>query len=133
MDPLREENLRMLEIALAPAPVAGRKINQRGGRLFVTSANRWQHVNGVARAAHQGGLDEVVTQDMAAKGRPPRQNRQAAMSSERPGTDDCIVAPVIAVAAHGDRNTRSNDRAVMRAANCCRRANSVLRLTMRGR
>src|SRR5579885_1367913 len=101
MDPLREENLRMLEIALAPAPVAGRKINQRGGRLFVTSANRWQHVNGVARAADQGGLDEAVTQEMSTKGRPGRQNREAAMSSEGPGADDCIVASVVAVAAHG--------------------------------
>src|SRR5580658_4775608 len=91
---------RVLEIALAPSPVAGGEIDERGRALFVRAAEVGQHVDGKARAPHQRGLDEVVAEYMAPERRLARQVRQTAMIGERARADDRVVAPVIAVVSH---------------------------------
>ena len=58
----------------------------------------------------QGGLNEVMAQDVAAEGRLPAQIRQAAMSRESSRADDRIVTPVVAVAPHPDRQTCGDHR-----------------------
>ena len=97
---MARQHARVLQIALAPAPVARRQVDQRGRALLERAAQRRQHVDRLAGAAHQRRLDEIVAEDVAAEGRPARQVRQAAMVGEGAGADDRVVAPVIAVAPH---------------------------------
>ena len=63
------DDARVLEIALAPSPVAGRKIDERGRALFVGAAEVGQHVDRVAGAKHEPGLDEIVAEDVSAERR----------------------------------------------------------------
>ncbi len=72
----------MLQIALAPAPVARRQIDQRGRAFLVGAAERRQHIDRIAGAPDQRRLDEIVAEDMAAERRPAAQIRQAAMRGE---------------------------------------------------
>ena len=131
--PLARQHARVLQIALAPAPVARRQIDQRRRAFLVRAAERRQHVDRPAGAAHQRRLDEVVAEDVAAERRLARQVGHAAMVGEGAGADDRVVAPIVAVAPHPRREAGGEHRAGMRAANCCRRAKKVLRLTMSGR
>ena len=108
---LGADDPRVLQIALAPAPVAGREVDQRGRALLVGALEVGQHVDRPAGAPHQRRLDEIVAEDMAAEGRLALQVRQAAMGGEGLGADDRVVAPVIAVAAHPDGKARGDDRA----------------------
>ena len=97
---LGADDARVLQIALAPAAVARREIDQRGRALLVGAAERRQHVDRIAGAADQRRLDEIVAEDVAAERRLAGQVRQAAMVGEGARADDRVVAPVIAVAAH---------------------------------
>ena len=108
---LGADDPRVLEIALAPSPVASREIDERGRALFVRAAEVGQHVNGKARAPHQARLDEIVAEDVAAERRLARQVRQSAMVGERARTDDRVVAPVVAVPPHPRAQTRADHRA----------------------
>ena len=109
--PLGADDPRMLEIALAPSPVASREIDQRGRALFVGAAEVGQHVNSKARAPHQRRLDEIVAEDVAAERRLARQVRQSAMVGERARADDRVVAPVVAVPPHPRAQARAEHRA----------------------
>src|SRR5919202_709657 len=89
----------MLQVSLAPAPVAHRDVRERR-RSFLVAARKFRHhVYGPAAAPDQSGLDEVVTQDVAAERRAPAQVRQTGLLGERPRADDGIVAPVVAFGA----------------------------------
>ena len=101
----------VLQIALAPAPVARGQIDQRRRALLERAAERGQHVDGVAGPAHQRRFDEVVAEDMAAERRTSRQIRQAAMVGEGARADDRVVAPVIAVAPAPGGEAGRDDRA----------------------
>ncbi len=109
--PLAADDARVLEIALAPSPVARGEIDQRGRALLVGAAEGRQHVDRVSRAPDQRRLDEVVAEDVAAERRPAREIRQAAMIGEGAGADDGVVAPVVAVAPHPGGQSRGDDRA----------------------
>ena len=102
----------MLEIALTPAPVARRNIDERGRTLFVAAAKVWQHIDGITGAPDQCRLDKIMAEDMAAERRTPAQNRQAAMRGERLGANDRVMAPVIAVAPRGDRDAGGDHRPI---------------------
>src|SRR6202034_3968821 len=90
----------MLEIALAPSPVAGRKIDERRRALLVGAAKVRQHVDGVPGAKHESRLDEIVAENVAAERRSARQVRQSAMVGESARADDRVMAPVVAVMSH---------------------------------
>ena len=87
----------MLQIALAPAAVAARELDQVGRQLLIAALDFGQHPHRVAGAAHQGGFDEVVAEDLAAHRRTPGQAGQPAMRGEGRQANDRIVAPVVAV------------------------------------
>ena len=65
----RADDADVLQVALAPAPVARREIDERGRALLVAAGERRQHVDGPAGAPDQRRLDEIVAQDVAAEGR----------------------------------------------------------------
>src|ERR1019366_8320048 len=68
MQAFREQHPRMLEIALTPAPVARRKIDERGRTFLEASAKAWQRVARVTGPPDQGGLDKIMAEDMTAQG-----------------------------------------------------------------
>src|SRR5205807_1673901 len=82
------------------APVARGEIDERGRTLLIGAAERRQHVDGIAGAAQERRLDEIMTEDMAAERRTAAQVRQAAMSGEGARPDDRVVAPIVTVASH---------------------------------
>ena len=67
--PRGADHARVLQVALAPAPVAGGEIDQRGRALLVAAAELGQHVDGPAGAPHQRRLDEIVAEDVPAERR----------------------------------------------------------------
>jgi len=72
MQAFRRQDPQMLEITLTPAPVARRKIDERGRTFFIASAKAWQHVDCVTGPPYQRGLDKIMAEDMTTEGRPPR-------------------------------------------------------------
>ena len=103
---------RVLEIALAPAPVARRDVDERGRALLVAAREVVQHVDRPAGAPHQRRLDEIVAEHVAAERRPAGKVGQPAMGREGSRADDRVVAPVVAVAARPDREPGRDHRAV---------------------
>ena len=101
--PGARQHADVLQIALTPAPVARGEVDQRGRAFLEAAAERRQHVDRPAGAAHQRRLDEIVAEDMAAERRLAGQVGHAAMVGEGAGADDRVVAPVIAVAARSRR------------------------------
>ncbi len=112
MQTFRRKHAQVLQIALAPAAVARGEVDQRGRALLVTAAERRQHINGVAGAQHQRGLDKIMAENVAAEGRAPAQRWQAAMGGESLDADDRVVAPVIALASRPDGDAGGDDRTI---------------------
>src|SRR5262249_44910246 len=92
------EHPRVLQIALRPAPVARRKVDDVRGHFLPAAAELGELANLVARTAHERGFDEVVAENVATKRRPSAQARQPAMSRKRLHPDDGVVTPVVALA-----------------------------------
>ncbi len=102
----------MLQITLAPAPVAYRQVDQRRRAFLVAAFQAGHHVHGPAATPDQRSLDEVVAQDMAAERLPSAQFRQAGLFGEGTGTDQRVVAPVIALRPVPPGNAVRDHRAV---------------------
>ncbi len=95
----RRQHARMLQIALAPAPVAHREVGERGRALLVAAGKRGHHVDRPAAAPHQRRLDEIMAQDVAAERPASAQLRQPRLLGEGARADHRVVAPVIALRA----------------------------------
>src|SRR5450631_1483819 len=102
----------MLEIALTPAPVARRKVDERRRTFLIAAAKAWQHIDRVTSAPDQRGLDKIMTENVTAERRPPAQHGQAAMRGESFGANDRVMTPVIAVAPGGDGDARGDHRPI---------------------
>ena len=89
-----EQEVAVLQRALAPALVAADEFDQRRRILLPAEVFLRQHAHVVAGAAHQRRLDLVVAQHMAAEHAAFRQFRDVAMRDERRDADDGVVAPV---------------------------------------
>ena len=112
MQPARRQHRRVLQIALAPAPVAHRDVGEAARRLLVAAGQSGEHVHRPAGAAQQGGFDEIVAQDVAAERAASAQVRQPGGGGESGGADDRIVAPVIAVGAVPPRDPVRDHRPI---------------------
>src|SRR5439155_13099566 len=95
----REQQRQMLQVALAPAPVAGGKIRKRGRRFLVAASKRRRHVDGPTSAPHQRRLDEVVAQYMPAERLASPEFGQPRILRKGADANDRIVSPVIAFGA----------------------------------
>ena len=80
--PFAPDDPHVLQVALAPAPVARREVDQRRRALLVGAVEVRQHVDRPAGAADQRRLDEVVAEDVAAEGRLALEVGQAGMGRE---------------------------------------------------
>ena len=112
MQALGRQKPCVLQVALAPAPVARGDIDQRRRAFLVGALESRQHVDSVARAPDQRRLDEIVTENVPAEWRLSAQVRQSTVRREGGGADDGVVAPVIAVSAHPGRQPGGDDRPV---------------------
>ncbi len=102
----------MLEIALAPAAVARGELEKVGRRVLVAAGEVVGHAHGVAAAADEGGLDEVVAEDEAAEGGLAGKLGQAGVIGEGLGPDQGVVAPVVAGVAEPGAQAAGQRRAV---------------------
>src|SRR5258708_40277459 len=98
MESRSRQQSRMLQIALAPTAIACDEVDQRGRRLLEAATEIRGQVHGVARPAHEGGLDEIVAEYVTAQRRRSRQVREPAVHFEGCYTNDRIVSVVIAFA-----------------------------------
>ena len=98
MQPARNQHLDMLQIALAPAPVARRKINHRRRAFLIAAFQFRQQPRRPAAARNQRRLDKVVAQDKAAERPFAFEFRQPAAVDKRPRADNRVMPPVVAVA-----------------------------------
>src|SRR6185503_209895 len=87
----------MLQITLAPAPVALEFVEQAWWRLLIAARHIKGKPNLLTRASHQCRFDKIVAQNFSAKGRTSWQPRQCACFYERFDAKDSIVPPVIAL------------------------------------
>src|ERR1700737_4419503 len=108
----RRQNRQMLQIALAPSPVARGEIQQRRRAFFVTAAESWGHVDGPAATPHQCRFDEVVAEDMPADRLAPPEFGKSRVLRKSAHPDDCIVSPIIAFGAVPPRDASRNQWAV---------------------
>jgi hypothetical protein len=84
---------QMLEIALAPAPVAHRVVD-RGRRIFLIAAvGQVDHVAGPPLPPQQRSFDQIMTHDRAAERLAARQIGKAAAACERPHPEDRVMTP----------------------------------------
>ena len=93
----------MLEVALAPAPVAQHVVDQRRRRLLEGAPLVGQHAHRPAGTADERRLDEVVAEDEAGQRSLARQFGQPGASREGAGADDRVVAPIVAGVARPAR------------------------------
>src|SRR5690606_19856314 len=106
------EQARMLQIALAPAPVTDGEVDDRGRPFLIGADEIVGDAHAPTGAAEEGGLDEIVAEDMAAERRPAGEDRQAGRFGEGASADDGVVAPVIALAAAPPGKPGGNHRAI---------------------
>ena len=112
MQPARKQHARMLEIALRPAPVAHREVDQARRNFFVGPGQVGHHANPPAGAIEQGCFHEVVAQDLPAERRFAGQDRKPRAFDKGAGPDDGIMPPEIADAPVPEREPRRQHRAV---------------------
>ena len=106
------EQAGVLQVALAPAAVAGGELDQVRRRVLVAAGEVVGHPHRPAAAAQEGGLDEVVAEDQPAERGLAGQLGQAAAVGEGPGADDGVVAPVVAGVAEPGAQAAGEHRAV---------------------
>lgn len=94
----REEDEDVLEIALAPTAIALGVFDQAGWNFFVAFFQIVSVPDAPMIFSEQGGLDEIVAENLAAEGFFAGQMREVAILHEGPGANDGVVADVIAEA-----------------------------------
>src|SRR6185312_10538860 len=112
METLGEDDLAMLQIALAPAAVAACQVVERGWRFLIGPAKRGKHVNRPAGAADERRLDEIVAQDVSAEGFFAAEFGETGGFGESARADDGVMAPVVAIAAVPGSQARRDNGAV---------------------
>src|SRR5215469_1322144 len=107
-----DEHARMLQVSLRPAPVARGVVDDIRRYLFPAAAEVRELAHLVPGAAHEGRLDEVVTEDLATERRPTGEARQRAVLCERSQPHDGVVTPVVALPDLPEREPGREHRAL---------------------
>ena len=96
--PARGQQPGVLQVALAPAPVALGAVDQRRRPLLVAALDVVGEPHRPAGLAHERGLDEVVARGSGRRrARCPGRSGQRAVLHERLHADDGVVPPVVAL------------------------------------
>src|ERR1700731_372692 len=107
---LGEQQANVLQVSLAPALVALGEPENRRRALFIASVQVVGDADFPTGAAHEGGFDEVVAQNLAAEGTFSRKDRQLAVLHERLDANDRVVSVVVAVALRPMHETFEENR-----------------------
>ena len=75
----KRQHARVLQVALRPAPVARRVVDDVRRHLLPAALELGHLAHLVTGAAHERGLDEIVAEYLPAERRPPGQPRQHAV------------------------------------------------------
>ena len=102
----------MLQISLAPAPVALQLIDERRRHLFIASREIIRQPDSPAGPAHQSGFHKIMAQYGAAQGRLAGKLRQPAILHKRVDADDGIVPEVLGVPELPEMKTGRQDGTV---------------------
>src|SRR5579863_8356338 len=97
--PARRQHRNMLQIALAPSPIAYRKVSQSRSHFLIAAGQTRHHVYRPAAAPHQRRLDEIMAHDWPTKRLAPTQFRQPAALRESARADHRVMAPVVTLSA----------------------------------
>src|SRR6516164_4869326 len=112
MQPLGRDDARMLQVALAPAAVAHGKVDDRRRRLLVGFLQVVGDDHRPAGTPDERRLDEIVAENMPAKGRLAAEERQAGGGSEGLAPNDGVMAPIIPLAAAPPGKAAGNHRSI---------------------
>ena len=96
-----EEEPEVLHVALTPAAVAFEGIEEGGRAFFVAAFVDGEEPDLMPGLLHEGGLDEIVAEDVAAEGFAAGEFGEGAVFDEGFEADDGVVAPERGV-AHGE-------------------------------
>src|SRR6187401_2037948 len=99
MKATREKQCQMLQIALAPAPIASGKVRKGGRSFLIATTHCGRHVDRPAAAAHEGGLDEVMAQYVATEWLASAEFGQACMFGKGADPNNGIMPPVVTFGA----------------------------------
>src|SRR4051794_16156731 len=102
----------MLQVALAPSPVARREIQQRGRTFFEAAAKHWRHPYRPSCAPHQRGFDKIMAQNVPAERLAASQFGQPGVSRKGGYAYYRIVSPIVAFGGMPPGDSRSYRRAV---------------------
>src|SRR5882672_8843082 len=95
MQPQREQQSCMLQVALAPSAITRRVIDQRRWQFFIAASQLARQIHAPSRATHERGLDKIMTQNRPAQRLLSRQFGQTTMLPKRPNPNNRIVTPII--------------------------------------
>src|SRR5512140_3353743 len=112
MQPACREHRQMLKVALAPAAVTRREIQQRWRAFLEAAAQGRHHPDRPPSSPHQRRLHEIMAENVAAERFAALQVGQARVLRERAHANDGVVAPIIALRAMPPRDACSYQRTV---------------------
>ena len=98
MQALGQQQPRIDQVALAPAPVTLQFVEQIGRHFLVTARQIVGDPYGPAGTAHQRGFDKIVREDFQVVHPAPWQTSERAMADERGQANDRVVPPVMGFA-----------------------------------
>src|SRR5882672_9474348 len=106
------DDFHVLQVALSPAPVANRDVDQRWRGFLPGAAAVRGHAHLPADAPHQSGLDEIMREDETAERLAAREFGQAAVLRECGDANDGVVSPIIAAVAGPCAQAPRDDRSI---------------------
>ena len=106
------QHAAVLEVPLAPPLVPLRPVQQGRRALLVAPAEVFGQTHAPPGPPHQGGLDEVVAQNLPAQRGGAGEHRQVAAGPERLDPQNRVVAPVVPVRPGPQAEAPQEDRGV---------------------
>ncbi len=116
MQAAHRQQADVLQVALCPAPIARRIVDDVRRHFFPATAQVGQQPDLQTRAAHESRFDEIVAEDLTAEGSGSRQARQIAKLGECVQAQDRVMTPIVAFAELPERKSAREHR----AAQACR-------------
>ena len=107
----RIEQPQVLEIALRPAAIANRVVDDRRGEFLIAAVDH-HHMHRPATPAQQRRLDHIVALDQPTERRRTGKIGQPAAFGEGTGADDRIMPPEISLGARPPHQPGRGDRAI---------------------
>src|ERR1700722_9877005 len=106
------QHCEMLQIALAPAPIAGGEIQQRWRAFLKAATQRGHHPDRPSGSTHKCRFHKIVAENVAAERLATFQIGQTGIPSKCANANDCVMAPIIALGSMPPYDACGDQRAV---------------------